>query len=46
VANLVGPPAADVASSSIAIGARVGVVYEAVDDDLVLAQFQLAASGR
>lgn len=29
----------------IEIGARVGVVYETVDDDLVLAQFELTTSG-
>jgi uncharacterized OB-fold protein len=45
VANLVGRPAVDVASSGVPIGARVDVVYEALGDDVVLAQFQLAASG-
>jgi uncharacterized OB-fold protein len=45
VANLTGRPASAGATSDIPIGARVDVVYEVVDDDLVLAQFELAASG-
>jgi uncharacterized protein len=40
IANLVGEGA------EVAVGAHVKVVYEVVDDDLVLAQFELTASDR
>lgn len=44
IGNLVGR--ADSASAApIEVGAPVGVVFEKVDDDLVLAQFALAGSG-
>jgi len=39
VANIVGKP-----TTALAVGAQVHIVYDEVDDDLVLANFELVAN--